>query len=109
MTPNEEDRLSASVVGPPLSRKVAGDGCFRSADIQRTGIANPAAQSVWRIHVEEDFEHLEHDEDFLANGRSVPTEYFLDASKSLLSENDSPDVPFRYSINPYRGCSHGCP
>ena len=60
-----------------------------------------------RIHVEEDFEHLEHDEDFLGC-RSVPTEYFADASKSLISENNSPDVPFRYSINPYRGCSHGC-
>ncbi len=61
-----------------------------------------------RIHVEEDFEHLEHDEDFLENGRKVPTEYFVDTSRSLISENKSPDVPFRYSINPYRGCSHGC-
>ena len=26
----------------------------------------------------------------------------------LSSENDSPDVPFRYSLNPYRGCEHGC-
>ena len=28
--------------------------------------------------------------------------------KSILSRNKSPDVPFAYSINPYRGCEHGC-
>jgi DNA repair photolyase len=29
-------------------------------------------------------------------------------AKSLLSRNDSPDLPFRWSANPYRGCSHAC-
>lgn len=29
-------------------------------------------------------------------------------SKSIVSENRSPDLPFRYSINPYRGCQHAC-
>ena len=38
----------------------------------------------------------------------VRTEYFADLSQSVISENDSPDVFFRYSVNPYRGCSHGC-
>jgi DNA repair photolyase len=38
----------------------------------------------------------------------VPTEFFIDSSRSILSKNDSPDVPFTYSINPYRGCEHGC-
>ena len=60
------------------------------------------------IHVEDDFEHLEHDEEYLRERASVRTQYFADASKSLLSENNSPDIPFRYSINPYRGCAHGC-
>ena len=31
-----------------------------------------------------------------------------DQSRSILSDNDSPDLGFRYSINPYRGCLHGC-
>ncbi|MBI3818405.1 MAG: PA0069 family radical SAM protein [Planctomycetes bacterium] len=31
-----------------------------------------------------------------------------DHSKTIVSENDSPDVPFAKSINPYRGCEHGC-
>lgn len=33
---------------------------------------------------------------------------FFDQSKSILSKNDSPDIHFRYSANPYRGCSHAC-
>lgn len=31
-----------------------------------------------------------------------------DATKSIIVRNDSPDVPFDRSINPYRGCEHGC-
>ena len=33
---------------------------------------------------------------------------FTDDSRSILSHNDSPDLPFRWSLNPYRGCFHGC-
>lgn len=31
-----------------------------------------------------------------------------DASREILSRNDSPDLPFRWSVNPYRGCFHAC-
>ncbi|EYF08448.1 PA0069 family radical SAM protein [Chondromyces apiculatus] len=33
---------------------------------------------------------------------------FEEEARSLISENDSPDLPFRYSVNPYRGCLHAC-
>lgn len=33
---------------------------------------------------------------------------YEDDSRSILSHNESPDIPFRWSINPYRGCSHAC-
>ncbi|MCE9597984.1 MAG: PA0069 family radical SAM protein [Spirochaetia bacterium] len=36
------------------------------------------------------------------------TEIIKDSSKSILSRNDSPDVGFSVSLNPYRGCEHGC-
>ena len=36
------------------------------------------------------------------------TTLHLDAARSILSRNESPDVPFDRSINPYRGCQHGC-
>jgi DNA repair photolyase len=59
-------------------------------------------------YYEVDFEHLEHDTEYLEDLRNRPTEYIPDHSRSIVTENDSPDVGFRYSINPYRGCSHGC-
>jgi DNA repair photolyase len=36
------------------------------------------------------------------------TTYLPDESCSVVTENQSPDLNFRYSLNPYRGCAHGC-
>ncbi len=36
------------------------------------------------------------------------TRFFVDSSRTVINRNDSPDVPFSASINPYRGCEHGC-
>jgi len=57
---------------------------------------------------EDDWEQLAADDELLADDRRLPTEFLPDASQSIISENDSPDIGFRYSINPYRGCEHGC-
>jgi DNA repair photolyase len=35
-------------------------------------------------------------------------EVYRDATRGILSHNDSPDIPFRWSVNPYRGCGHAC-
>ncbi|WAS93895.1 PA0069 family radical SAM protein [Nannocystis punicea] len=35
-------------------------------------------------------------------------EVFEEEARSVVATNDSPDIPFRYSVNPYRGCYHGC-
>src|SRR5213080_494018 len=37
-----------------------------------------------------------------------PTQYFRDGTKSIITRNNSPDVGFETSLNPYRGCEHGC-
>jgi DNA repair photolyase len=37
-----------------------------------------------------------------------PTEVRWEDARSALARNDSPDLPFTQSINPYRGCEHGC-
>src|SRR6266571_4619906 len=37
-----------------------------------------------------------------------PTQYFRDGTKSIITRNSSPDVGFETSLNPYRGCEHGC-
>ncbi len=57
---------------------------------------------------ETDFDHLEWDQEYLDGLGNRPIEYMVDSSKSIVSRNDSPDVPFTYSVNPYRGCAHGC-
>lgn len=41
-------------------------------------------------------------------GRRVETELLVDSSRTIISRNKSPDVPFDRSINPYKGCEHGC-
>jgi DNA repair photolyase len=41
-------------------------------------------------------------------GRKIPTKFYFDHTKSILARNESPDLGFTYSINPYRGCEHGC-
>lgn len=38
----------------------------------------------------------------------VSLEVYEERARSILSENDSPDLPFRWSLNPYRGCQHAC-
>lgn len=40
--------------------------------------------------------------------RNILTKFDIDHTKSILAKNDSPDIPFTYSLNPYRGCEHGC-
>ena len=40
--------------------------------------------------------------------RELVTEVTLERARSIVSHNDSPDVGFDRSINPYRGCEHGC-
>src|SRR5262245_27128874 len=60
------------------------------------------------VRRETDHEQLAADDELLAGVRRLPTAFLPDNAASLIRENDSPDIPFRYSINPYRGCEHGC-
>lgn len=61
-----------------------------------------------RLEVQDDYEHVASDEEYLEGRQRPRTEYLLDSSRTIIAQNDSPDVGFTHSINPYRGCSHGC-
>lgn len=61
-----------------------------------------------RFHAERDLEQVEWDAEYLDGLDDRKIEYLTDASRTLVTENDSPDISFRYSVNPYRGCAHGC-
>jgi DNA repair photolyase len=53
--------------------------------------------------------HYEPDPDVEEVDRPAPATQFLkDTSRSIIANNDSADVGFNTSINPYRGCEHGC-
>lgn len=71
------------------------------------GSASRPANRFERTHVEDDFEQREVGEELFAP-RHVSTEFLPDRTQRIITENDSPDIGFRYSINPYRGCEHGC-
>lgn len=66
----------------------------------RGSLSNPSSRFD-RLSVEPDPEAA-------AEERALKTEFLRDTSRSIITHNDSPDVPFDYSINPYRGCEHGC-
>ena len=46
--------------------------------------------------------------DDASDGNKLKSVITDEIAKSIISRNDSPDIPFRYSVNPYRGCEHGC-
>jgi DNA repair photolyase len=60
-----------------------------------------------RIHYQDDWEHLD-PSDEPPGPVAEPTHFLPDRSQTVITQTDSPDVPFRFSINPYRGCEHGC-
>ena len=72
------------------------------------GTASNPRNRFERLDVLPDLEHVEGDQDFLEARARPATHYFSDHSQSAITTNDSPDVGFFQSINPYRGCSHGC-
>ncbi|MEQ8847375.1 PA0069 family radical SAM protein [Botrimarina sp.] len=96
------DRPAAARQSAPAGQRLAGRGAACRP-------ANPHLP----LEREDDYEHLASDADFLAR-RGVggaarqTTRYGEDASRSIVNRNDSPDLPFRWSVNPYRGCEHGC-
>jgi DNA repair photolyase len=46
--------------------------------------------------------------EWLEEPPSAPLQILEERARSILSENESPDIPFRFSVNPYRGCMHAC-
>jgi DNA repair photolyase len=59
-------------------------------------------------HHELELDQVEDDADYLKALGRPPTSFLPDRSRSIIASNDSPDVGFDVSLNPYRGCEHGC-
>ena len=77
---------------------------MRPLPIRGRGAAENPPNRFERLSFEPDPDALEGDD-----GAHAPeTHYYRDGSRSIISRNESPDVGFDASLNPYRGCSHGC-
>jgi DNA repair photolyase len=66
------------------------------------GAAQNPPNRFERIEVAVDPESQDSDEP------SPKTQFFKETARTIVATNDSPDVGFDASINPYRGCEHGC-
>ncbi len=58
--------------------------------------------------LEIDCSQLAADDDWPEERKRRRVEFYDDQSQSIVAKNDSPDIPFDFSVNPYRGCQHGC-
>ena len=83
--------------GPPQSAVVTGRGAISN----RSGRYEAWSREI----VDDGWGSLDARLDEIG---STATSLQPDASRRVIARNDSPDVPFDRSINPYRGCEHGC-
>lgn len=100
------NELTRSTVNPE------SDPLRRQAFIGRAANVSPRNRFQRIIEVVPD-EDVPHEDDVVHprqsdERRKIATQFFADASRTLIRQNHSPDIPFRYSLNPYRGCEHGC-
>lgn len=70
--------------------------------IRGRGAAGNPPNRFERLHVEQDPEQID-------PGAAGPrTRFYRDTTRRIIADNDSPDVGFTHTVNPYRGCEHGC-
>lgn len=100
-------------MGQPDSHIVTG----ADADSNPQEVARPAraikgrgtANKVDPRYLENTREVFDDGWERAGEGRPVRTTVTVEHPKTIISRNESPDIPFDASINPYRGCEHGCP
>lgn len=95
---------------PNLTPSDSGAACFAMPSLARKGrgaISNPPVrfEPARREAFDDGWATLEQS---FAELPPLPTSLTEDRAKSALSYNESPDLGFDRSINPYRGCEHGC-
>lgn len=79
------------------ARRQKGRGAVSNIDGRFERHIHQAVDDGWTSHLLEE-----------QNPPSIKTTLGIDGARSVITRNQSPDVPFDRSINPYRGCEHGC-
>jgi DNA repair photolyase len=77
---------------------VSGRGAPANASPSRFNLKSREADGDW----------LDEREEIDGGPSSLKTQVTTERPKSILARNTSPDIPFDKSVNPYRGCEHGC-
>ena len=72
----------------------------------RGAVSNPAGRFEKAPSVAVDDGWERHADDFPAP--DPRTQFFPDQTRNIIATNQSPDIPFERSVNPYKGCEHGC-
>src|SRR6266478_3524406 len=86
-------------------RPVIEETAQSSAPIRGRGASWSPANRFEKLHV--DHNDVDPDPGDAVRPRRA-TQFFRDGTKTIITRNDSPDVGFETSLNPYRGCEHGC-
>ena len=90
--PFDDGHVAAAPSPPPLARK--GRGAVSNLQGRYEVNGRERFDDGWAV-----------DDDEAPVFKTVVTD---ETAKSILSRNTSPDIPFSVSLNPYRGCEHGC-
>ena len=89
------DSVPEYPIAPPAPRK--GRGAVTNLQGRYELDQREAVDDGWAPHEEED-----------GAPPALRTQVFEERAKTILNRNASPDIPFNVSLNPYRGCEHGC-
>jgi len=76
--------------------------------IHGRGASWSPANRFEKLHVDLTDTHVVDDDPEAQTKPRRETQFFQDRTKTIVARNQSPDVGFEVSINPYRGCEHGC-
>ena len=90
-----EKQLHAPAFHPP----VRGRGALENPAGRYERLENITEPETYNALCESGLEDVE---------KQIRTEIFRDTSKSIIATNDSPDIGMEATLNPYRGCEHGC-
>ena len=77
----------------PVRNNNKGRGTFNTVNARYLAHTREAQEDGW---------------DLPDDSRTVRTTVTVEKPRTVISRNQSPDIPFEASINPYRGCEHGC-
>jgi DNA repair photolyase len=94
----DAQKLWAAVRETPTAARMLNPREFHA----RGTSINPANRFE-QLHIEADL-----GDEIDENSLPLKTIFYRDFSKSIIARNNSPDVGFETSVNPYRGCEHGC-